>query len=187
MPMYAVGRIAKGQCQRCGLFYLLRELVMDGYYPNIRVCQGCYDPPQPQERLAVISDAVALYKPTPDAVSISPPLLVAQQIGTQVILTWSGFNRIPPPPPGQVLTDNFKPGQGKSPIGSSGSANITAGYLVNRSPDGVTWTQIANLTNTADEFGALSIETDTYTDTPGLGTWFYQVVGYDVLFGDTYG
>jgi hypothetical protein len=184
--MYAVGRIAKGQCQRCGLFYLLKELVMDGYYPNVRVCVGCYDAPQPQERLAVVSDAVALYKPTPDAIYISPPVLVATVSGADVVLTWSGFNGASPP--GQVLTDDFNVAtRGKSPIGSSGGANITLGYLVNRSPDGVTWTQLANLANTADEFGALVVETDTYTDTPGVGTWFYQVVGYDATFGDSYG
>lgn len=187
MPMYAQGRIAKGQCQRCGLFYYLRELVMDGYYPNIRVCVGCYDAPQPQERLAVVSDAVALFKPTPDAIAITAPVLVATSDGSNVTLTWSGFNQMPPPP--QSITDDDKvPGtQGKSPIGSSGGANITEGYLVNRSVDGVAWTQIANLPNTADEFGALVVETDTYTDTPGVGIWFYMVVGYDATFGDTYG
>lgn len=186
--MYARGDIAWGLCERCGLRYLLNWLVLDGYYPNIRVCEGCYDPPQPQERLAVVSDAVALWRPSPDTISISAPLLLAQQVGLQVILTWSGFNHIPPPPPGQVLTDNFKPGQGKTPIGSSGGANITAGYLVNRSSDGgLTYTQLANLVNTADEFGALSVETNTYADTPGPGTFSYQVVGYDVLFGDSYG
>lgn len=188
MPMYARGGIAWGLCQRCGLRYYLHELVMDGYFPNLRVCQGCYDPPQPQERLAVVSDAVALYKPAVDTIYISPPILVAVQQGLNIVLTWTGFNGIAPLP-GQSITDNFNAAtQGKSPIGSSGGANITAGYLVNRSADGVTFTQLANLKNTADEFGALVVETDTYTDVnPGVGTWFYQVVGYDVLFGDTYG
>lgn len=159
---------------------------MDGYYPNIRVCAGCYDPPQPQERLAVVSDAVALYKPAVDTIAIFPPILSVQQNGDTVILSWVGFNQIPPPP--QMLTDDFNAAtQGKSPIGSSGGANITLGYLINRSPDGVNWTQIANLANTPDEFGALVVETDTYTDTPGVGTWFYQVVGYDALFNDPYG
>jgi hypothetical protein len=179
--------MAKGQCQRCGLFYLLKELVMDGYYPNIRVCAGCYDPPQPQERLAVVSDAVALYKPTPDAIYLSPPVLTASQQGNNIVLTWSGFNQIPAP--AQTLTDDFSAAtQGKRPIGSSGGANVTAGYLINRSTDGVNFTQLANLANTADEFGALVVETNTYTDVdPGIGTWYYMVVGYDATFNDPYG
>lgn len=181
MPMYARGSIAWGLCQRCGLRYLLHELVMDGYYPNIRVCQGCFDPPQPQERLAVVSDPLALWKPAVDTVFISPPLLVVNQVGANVTLTWTGFNQI-----AQAETDEA-PGKGKTPIGSSAGAQVTAGYFVNRSPDGINWTQLANLKNTPDEFGALSIETDTYTDVPGVGTWFYQVVGYDAVFFDTYG
>jgi hypothetical protein len=180
MPMYARGSIAWGLCQRCGLRYLLKELVMDGYYPNIRVCQGCYDPPQPQERLAVVSDPLALFKPAVDTVFISPPVLVANVVGVSVALTWSGFNG---DVSGDIYTGNYVDG----PI-RSGGAQVTAGYLVNRSPDGLVWTQLANLANTADEFGALSIETRTYTDTPpGFGPWFYQVTGYDAVFFDTYG
>lgn len=179
MPMYARGSIAWGLCQRCGLRYLLKELVMDGYYPNIRVCQGCYDPPQPQERLAVVSDPLALFKPAVDTVWIAPPVLVVNQVGLNVNLSWSGFN-------GDVSGDIYVGNYQDGPI-RSGGAHVTAGYFVNRSPDGVNWTQIAQLKNTADEFGALSIETTHYTDTPGIGTWFYQVVGYDAVFFDTYG
>ena len=180
MPMYARGSLAWGLCQRCGLRYLLKELVMDGYFPNIRVCQGCYDPPQPQERLAVVSDPLALFKPAVDTVWIAPPVLVATQVGANVVLTWSGFNG---DVSGDIYTGNYVDGPRRS-----GGAQLTAGYFVNRSPDGLNWTQLANLANTADEFGALSIETRTYTDVaPADQVWFYQVIGYDAVFFDTYG
>ena len=90
MPMYARGSIAKGMCQRCGLQFLLPELRFDGYYPNLRVCDGCYDPPQPQEKLAIVSDPEGLWRPAPDDYLVTAPLLVitagpssAQPIGLE--------------------------------------------------------------------------------------------------------
>lgn len=185
MPMYAEGRRAWGDCMRCGLRYLLRELVLDGYYPNLRVCSGCYDPPQPQERLAIVSDPEALWKPSPDNYGITSPILGVIQEGNSFVLGWFGFNQNL-----QFESDDAS-GQGANPRGSSAGANITAGYIVYRAPviAGVVgpFVQLANLVNTADEFGAFVIETNTYTDTPGAGSWAYQVLGYDVLFGDTFG
>lgn len=180
--MYARGSMAKGLCQRCGLKYMLWELVFDGYFPNLRVCNGCYDPPQPQERLAIVSDPEALYKPAVDTMYVSPPVLVALlNDDDSVTLTWSGFNES-----ARVLTDD-PPGVGPSPASGSGGANITAGYYVNRSADGVTYAVIATLMNTADEFGAYVIETNTYTDNPGFGTFYYTVTGFDVLANAEYG
>lgn len=161
MPMYARGSRAKAQCMRCGLAYLLPELVFDGYYPNLRVCRGCYDAPHPQEKLAVVSDPEGLWKPAPDSYVVSAPLLVAQVLGLDVALNWSGFNVHGP--------------------------EVTAGYQVQRSADQVTWTTVATLPNVADEYGALSVETNTYIDTPGAGAWYYRVFGYDVLFNSEYG
>lgn len=179
--MYARGSMAKGLCQRCGLKYLLWELVFDGYYPNLRVCNACYDPPQPQERLAVVSDPEALYKPAVDTVYISPPMLTAVLNPDQTVtLNWSGFNG---DTSGDIYTGNYLNGPLKS-----GSANITAGYYVNRSRDGITYEIIATLMNTAGEFGELIVETNTYTDTPpSLGTWFYTVTGFDVEANSEYG
>jgi hypothetical protein len=180
MPGYARGRLAWGLCSRCGLRFYLRELVLDGYFPNIRVCSGCYDPPQPQERLAVVSDPEALWKPAPDAIWIAPPVLVATLTGGNVVLTWSGFNG---DVSGDIYTGNYADGPLKS-----GGAQVTAGYIIYRSADlGVTWVQLANLANTPDDFGALSIETKTYTDVPGPGTFQYYVLGYDATFGAEYG
>lgn len=183
--------MAKGLCQRCGLKYMLWELVFDGYFPNLRVCNGCYDPPQPQERLAIVSDPEALYKPAVDTMAVSPPILAGVLQGEDVLLTWYGFNRsLSGNPPGTplnpALTDD-PPGVGPFPVGGSGGANITQGYWVNRSPDGVNYTVIATLLNTADEFGALVVETNTYLDSPGPGNWWYTVTGFDVLATSEYG
>lgn len=165
MPAYAKGRLAWGMCMRCGLRFLLSELVLDGYYPNIRVCEGCYDPPQPQERLAVVSDPVALWKPAPDATYIPPPVLTAVLAGATVVLAWTSIGGPP---------------VGADHVGGYG-AYLSAGYEVWRSVDGVTLTKIATFLNTADEFGALALETLAYTDlTPPTGNVFYYVRGYDV-------
>lgn len=190
MPMYARGSMAKALCMRCGLQFLLPELVFDGYYPNLRVCSDCYDAPQPQEKLAIVSDPEGLWKPSPDTYLVTAPLLVATLVttgeqdiglqgggsfgqegggtisleggsGTGVALRWSGFNVQGP--------------------------ELTAGYIVQRSPDQVNWVNLVTLANTADEFGALSVETNSYVDTPPAGTWYYRVLGYDVLFNSEYG
>lgn len=63
---YATGDRAWGLCQICGLRFLLRDLVFDGYYPNLRVCVPCYDPRQPQEFLVDVTDPTALWKPSPE-------------------------------------------------------------------------------------------------------------------------
>lgn len=166
MPGYAEGRLAYGLCQRCGLRYLLRELVLDGYYPNIRVCSGCYDPPQPQERLAVVSDPEALWKPAVDTYSFPPPFLTAVVNGANVVLNWTSIGG---PPVGADHVGGYGP-------------YLSAAYEVWRSIDGgLTFQMLISLPNTADEFGALAIETLTYTDTaPTVNNPFYYIRGYDV-------
>ena len=172
MPAYARGTLAWGLCMRCGLRMLYRELVFDGYFPNLRVCPGCYDAPQPQERLAIVSDPVALWHPAPDSYLVPPPFLTAAIVASQVVLSWTS---IMAPPPGA---------DGRANQG----AELSAGYVVQRSIDNVNWTTLATLLNTADEYGALSVETLTYTDTsPPAGTLFYRIRGYDVLEGAEYG
>jgi hypothetical protein len=166
VPAFARGRLAWGLCQRCGLRGYLRELVLDGYYPNIRVCPGCYDPPQPQERLAVVSDPVALWKPAPDATAIQPPFLTAVVSGADVILNWTSIGGPP---------------VGADRVGGYG-AYLSAGYQLFRSLDlGVTFQSLGTFMNTADEFGALAIETLTYTDIAvPVNNPFYYVRGFDV-------
>ena len=167
MPAFAKGRLAWGLCQRCGLRYFLRELVLDGYYPNIRVCSDCYDAPQPQERLAVVSDPVALWKPAVDTYLVPPPFLTAVVSGTTVILNWTSI--------GANSGGNDQGGTHHGPYTS-------AAYEVWRSIDaGVSFQMLVSLPNTPDEFGALAIETLTWTDlAPTVNEPIYYIRGYDV-------
>lgn len=63
---YAVGRRAYGHCQRCGFREPLHALRYDGQQPHLKVCDDCWDPKHPQERLPDVFDPVTLYKPTGD-------------------------------------------------------------------------------------------------------------------------
>lgn len=163
---YARGSMAWGDCKKCGLRFLLRDLVFDGYYPGLRVCAECYDDKHPQEQLIDVGDPVALWKPSPDQYKIQTPVLTATPVGVTIQLNWTSIG--------------FDPRK-------HAVAEVSKGYQVFRSSDGVSYSIIATLLNTADEFGALSVETLTYTDTPATGTWYYYVEGYDVLDGVTHG
>lgn len=62
---YATGKRAYGQCQRCGLRYMLSDLAED---PNtlMLVCDDCRDPLPPEDVVHIVSDAQALRRPSPD-------------------------------------------------------------------------------------------------------------------------
>lgn len=85
---YATGDRAWGLCQKCGLRFLLRTLVFDGYYPNLRVCSGCYDSRQPQEFLVDVTDPTALWKPSPEWGPENPQLSAVAFAG-EVDLSWT--------------------------------------------------------------------------------------------------
>lgn len=85
---YAPGTKAKGLCNRCGLTFLLRDLVFDGYMPGLRVCVDCYDPVQQQEFLVDVTDPVALWKPSPEF-SPSAPVLSGMLVGGLPHLAWT--------------------------------------------------------------------------------------------------
>lgn len=74
---YASGRAALSECQRCGLYFPLNELVEDGYKKNFRVCRSCYDPFPPQEIIVSVDDPQALRRPAlehpPDGEGIAAP------------------------------------------------------------------------------------------------------------------
>lgn len=87
---YARGTEAWGLCQKCGLRFLLRDLTFDGYYPNLRVCTGCYDDKQPQEFLIDVTDPQALYRPSPEFGPIAPVLSGAVDVQDETfVLTWT--------------------------------------------------------------------------------------------------
>src|SRR5262245_54038749 len=75
---YARGHAAWGECQRCGKKDFLQALIMDGQFPNLRVCRECYEPKHPQENLVKLDDPVALWRPAPENLPApSAPVLSA--------------------------------------------------------------------------------------------------------------
>jgi len=63
---YAKGKWALGECRRSGRKMLLRNMVADGYYPNLIVDPEWYEPKHPQESLPKVRDPVSLFRPAPD-------------------------------------------------------------------------------------------------------------------------
>jgi hypothetical protein len=86
---YARGSQAWGMCQRCGLRALLRDLVFDGYMPGLRVHPECFDARHPQEFLQDVTDPIALWKPAPDEVAFTLPVLFVVAVGPPVRLAWT--------------------------------------------------------------------------------------------------
>lgn len=67
---YARGRYALGECARSGRKMLLKDMVRDGYQPNLLVDPAWYEPEHPLEDLQPVDDPVALYRPSPRRDSI---------------------------------------------------------------------------------------------------------------------
>jgi hypothetical protein len=88
---YAQGQDAWGLCKRCGLRFLLGDLVFDGFMPSMRVCKECYDGKQQQEFHKPVTDPQALYSPSPDDGPI-PPVLMVTVAGATRVLDWSPAN-----------------------------------------------------------------------------------------------
>ena len=69
--MYAVGKKALGDCDRCGFTYKLNDLkyeVQDSIRNGLRVCNSCFDEDQPQFKLGEVNtaDNQALFNPRVD-------------------------------------------------------------------------------------------------------------------------
>jgi hypothetical protein len=68
---FASGKFAIAECDRCGQRYMLKELrkqVLKTKIYNIKVCQSCWDPDQPQLSLGLypVNDPQAVREPRPD-------------------------------------------------------------------------------------------------------------------------
>jgi len=69
--MYAQGKKALGQCDRCGFSYKLNNLryeIVDSKRNGLRVCNECFDQDQPQLKLGKLntSDNQSLFNPRVD-------------------------------------------------------------------------------------------------------------------------
>jgi hypothetical protein len=68
---YASGKHSIAECDRCGQRFKLvelKKLVIKTKLVNIKVCQECWDPDQPQLQLGMypVSDPQAVREPRPD-------------------------------------------------------------------------------------------------------------------------
>ena len=75
---YANGKIAKGQCMRCGHVVPYKKLSFDDYVKNLLVCPDCYEDEHPQDKVDTKADAIVLSHPAPllDDVPVDSDLLV---------------------------------------------------------------------------------------------------------------
>jgi hypothetical protein len=69
---------------------LLKEMIFDGRYPNLRVDPQWFEDRHPLEFLAKVEDPIALYRPSPEVIRAptAPVLTVTLVLGT-AHLTWS--------------------------------------------------------------------------------------------------
>jgi hypothetical protein len=63
---FARGRIALGQCTRCGSVARLKSLVADEYKPGLLVHTWCKDEKHPADQPFNASEGIALKRPAPD-------------------------------------------------------------------------------------------------------------------------
>jgi hypothetical protein len=87
---FASGKYAIAECDRCGARYKLKELrqeVIKTKLYQLKVCQDCWDPDQPQLQLGMypVDDPQAVYQPRPDTSYASAGLN-----GLQTILGGTG-------------------------------------------------------------------------------------------------
>ena len=69
MALYAAGKLAKAECDRCGQMYLLNKLhklTINQALTNLKVCDSCWEPDHEQNGTRFVIDAEALREPRPD-------------------------------------------------------------------------------------------------------------------------
>jgi len=76
---FASGKYAIAECDRCGQRYKLKQLkveVIKTKLYQLKVCQACWDPDQPQLQLGMypVNDPQAIYQPRPDTTYVTAGL-----------------------------------------------------------------------------------------------------------------
>ena len=112
---FASGKYAIAECDRCGQRYKLKQLKMEVIKTKLyqlKVCDACWDPDQPQLQLGMypVNDPQALYQPRPDTTYVTAGLNVAGNLtGGSRDIQW-----------------------GWAPVGGASSfdASLTPNYLV---------------------------------------------------------
>jgi hypothetical protein len=73
---YASGKYSIAQCDRCGQRFKLKQLkveVIKTKLYQLKVCEECWDPDQPQLQLGMypVNDPQAVYQPRPDTTYVA--------------------------------------------------------------------------------------------------------------------
>jgi hypothetical protein len=76
---YASGKYSIAQCDRCGQRFKLKQLkieVIKTKLYQLKVCEECWDPDQPQLQLGMypVNDPQAVYQPRPDTTYVAAGL-----------------------------------------------------------------------------------------------------------------
>lgn len=118
---WAKGKWAVGECARSGRKMLLRNMIADGYYPNLIVDPRWYEPKHPQESLPSVRDPTSLFRPAPERDMVGATINLG---GVAVVdhVPGGGFGR----PLGAQIT-------GFGALGSGvGGAQLSFGYALGK-------------------------------------------------------
>ena len=93
---FASGKYAIAECDRCGQRYKLKQLRMEVIKTKLyqlKVCEECWDPDQPQLQLGMypVNDPQALYQPRPDTTYVTAGLNASGNLtGGSRDIQWGG-------------------------------------------------------------------------------------------------
>jgi hypothetical protein len=96
---YASGKYSIAECDRCGQRYKLKQLkveIIKTKLYQLKVCEACWDPDQPQLQLGMypVYDPQAVYQPRPDtSYQISGLLADGYTGGGSRVFQW-GWNPV---------------------------------------------------------------------------------------------
>jgi hypothetical protein len=91
---YASGKYSIAECDRCGQRYKLKQLkveIIKTKLYQLKVCESCWDPDQPQLQLGMypVNDPQAVYQPRPDtSYRVSGLLADGQTGGGSRVFQW---------------------------------------------------------------------------------------------------
>lgn len=96
---YASGKYSIAECDRCGQRFKLKQLKMQVIKTKLyqlKVCEACWDPDQPQLQLGMypVNDPQAVYQPRPDVTYVTAGLNAAGNLtGGSRDIQW-GWNPV---------------------------------------------------------------------------------------------